>query len=169
MKKYLAVFSVIGSLTIAAQSYAQPGYQKDPHLPVFSLQQMDNSVLHSAQLPVYDHTTIIYFSPDCDHCRTVAKDIAGHNDSFKNMFFLWVSFSPVADIKKFGQLYGLNNMPNMRLVRDADFFLLSFYEVKNTPFTAVYDKNRKLEATFPASGKTMVSAGKLLALINKKS
>ena len=146
MKKiWLSVFIVLGYTAVGAQEVdTVPPYKKDPNIPAFLIQQADSSWFSLNELPKYDYTTIIYFSPTCGHCQIMAKDIASHKDSLKNMFFVFVSFNPLSEIKVFSSDYGLDEMINLRIGRDPKYDIPAFYRVQFTPFTAIYDSNRKL-------------------------
>lgn len=170
MKK---IYSLVVVLFCALSSQAQivmpeAPYKKDPNIPAFSIQQADSSWFSATQLPKYDYTTIVYFSPTCGHCQIAAQDLVAHMDSLKNVFFVFVSYNPIPEIKEFGEHYKLNVFPNVRMGRDPKYFVPSFYRVEATPFVAVYDKNRKLIDVFDPPHKPAMEASQLIELINKK-
>jgi hypothetical protein len=53
-----------------------------------------------------------------------------------------VSYRDFKDIKKFYRQYNLDALPNMVMGRDPQYFIPSFYQVRYTPFIALYDKNQ---------------------------
>lgn len=167
MKKGWLILLLFGCLNASAQSSADPPYKKQPLLPVFTVQQTDKSMLSTKELPAYDYYTVIYFIPGCSHCQALVKDVLSHKDSLKNMLFFWITPNPLTELKQFEQAYHLSSLPNMRLGREPGFTIMSFFEVRQTPFAAVYDRNRKLVQGFPVEGEKVVTAGKLIALIGK--
>jgi thioredoxin-related protein len=169
MKKAWPVFLLFACLIASAQTADLPPYQKQPVLPVFSIQQTDKTMLSTKELPAYAYYTIIYFIPGCSHCQALAKDIISHKDSLKNMLFFWITPNTLAELKQFGETYGLASLPNMRLGREPGFTIMSFFEVRQTPFAAVYDAKRKLVQDFPVQGRMVATAGKLIAATGKKS
>jgi thioredoxin-related protein len=169
MKKiWLSVFIVLAYTAVAAQAVdTVPPYKKDPNIPAFLIQQADSSWFSLKDLPKYDYTAIIYFSPTCGHCQIMAKDIADHKDSLKNMFFIFVSFNPLNDIKGFSSYYGLDGMTNMRIGRDPKYHIPSFYRVQYTPFTAIYDSKRKLIQVYDPPHRNAAEAADLIQLVHK--
>jgi hypothetical protein len=170
MKK---LYSIIGLfffvVSLQAQTVEQDApYKKDPNIPAFAIQQGDSTWFSAAQLPKYDYTAIVYFSPTCGHCQIAAQDIVSHMDSLKNVFFVFVSYNPLTEIKGFGEHYRLTVFPNVRIGRDPKYFVPAFYRVEATPFVAVYDKNRKLIDVFDPPHKPVMEASQLIELINKK-
>lgn len=170
MKK---LYSILIVLFFAASLNAQTTipeapYKKDPNIPNFSIQQADSSWFSAAQIPKYDYTAIVYFSPTCGHCQIAAQDLVANMDSLKNVFFVFVSYNPLNEIKEFGEHYKLNVFPNVRMGRDPKYFVPAFYRVEATPFVAVYNKNHKLIDVFDPPHKPAMEASQLIELINKK-
>jgi thioredoxin-related protein len=167
MKKIWLIL-LCGCLNASAQSSTDPPYKKQPFLPVFTIQQMDKTMLTTKELPAFDQYTIIYFIPTCSHCQALAKDIVSQKESLKHMLFFWITPNTLAELKQFDQTYQLSSLPNMRLGREPGFTIMSFFEVRQTPFAAVYDSKRKLVQGFPVEGEKVVTAAKLNALVHKK-
>lgn len=117
-----------------------PPFMKTKKLPEFNILQTDSTWLTRQQLPAADFTIIVYFSPDCGHCQYEAKEMMNNMDSLKNTFILWVSYRDMADIKGFAEIYGFNNYKNLKVGRDPNYAIPSFFQVKYTPYVAVYDK-----------------------------
>ncbi|MBI2284987.1 MAG: hypothetical protein HYU71_14830 [Bacteroidetes bacterium] len=145
----------------------QAPYTKDPTIPAFTIQLTDSSWFTKEQLPKYNHTILIYFSPDCGHCQEEAKDIVQHMDSLKTAFFVFIAYKPLEDIRGFAAYYGLDRFPNVRIGRDPKYFVPAFYRVKYTPFLAVYDKNGLLESVFDTENTPIPDAAGLVALVNR--
>jgi len=143
MKKIFVVvlLSLIGSLSYAQETGADmPPFLKTKKLPEFTILQTDSTWFTKQQLPTSDFTIIVYFSPDCGHCQYEAKEMMSVMDSLKNSFILWVSYRDMADIKGFAQEYGFFNHKNLKVGRDPNYGIPSFFQVKYTPYVAVYDK-----------------------------
>jgi thiol-disulfide isomerase/thioredoxin len=170
MKKIFGVFLLLSILANASAQTVDtvPPYKKDPHLPPFQIQLTDSTWFGKEQLPKYDYTAIIYFSPSCGHCQITAKDIAQHMDSLKNVFFVFVAYTSLPEIKEFYNYYGLNVFPNVRMGRDPKYYIPSFYRVEYTPFVGVYDRNSMLIQVFDPPHKPAMEAADLISLVNKK-
>ncbi len=143
MKKFFFVvlLSLIGTLSYTQEVGADmPPFLKTKKLPEFTILQTDSTWFTKQQLPASDFTIIVYFSPDCGHCQYEAKEMMSVMDSLKNSFILWVSYRDMADIKGFAQEYGFFNHKNLKVGRDPNYGIPSFFQVKYTPYVAVYDK-----------------------------
>lgn len=143
MKHIILLFTAI---VIASGLSAQdtgsdlPPFMKTKKLPEFNILQTDSTWFSKQQLPAADFTIIVYFSPDCGHCQYEAKEMMNNMDSLKNTFILWVSYRDMADIKGFAEIYGFYNHKNLKVGRDPNYAIPSFFQVKYTPYVAVYNK-----------------------------
>ncbi len=167
MKNIFLIFTLlilVSSLKAQSPIDTIPSYQKNPALPDFKLLQTDSTWLTKASLPSYEYTMIIYFSPECSHCQHEAKEIVGKIDSLKNILFIWASYRDFDDIKKFYYQYKLNKYPNMRVGRDPKYMIPAFYQVKFTPFVALYNKNKQ----FVKAWEMGVEMPELIEFISKK-
>jgi thiol-disulfide isomerase/thioredoxin len=149
--KYL--FTVLLAACILPMAHAQaydsiPPYQKDSLIPAFSILQTDSTWFNREALPGNEPVVIIYFSPECGHCQLTAHEFEAKMKKMKNVFFVWVSYHPMGDIKSFAQQYKLLDEKNVRIGRDPKYYVPSFYRVKYTPFMAVYGKNGRLIQTY---------------------
>jgi thiol-disulfide isomerase/thioredoxin len=138
-------------------------YKKDHRLPAFTILQPDSTWFTKEQLPKYDYTVIVYFAPDCSHCQYEATEIVKNMDSLKNAFFVFVAYKSLEEIQAFSVKYGLNKFSNIRYGRDSKYYIPSFYQVKFTPFVAVYDR----KGMFVKEYEKGVEARELIALFCK--
>jgi thiol-disulfide isomerase/thioredoxin len=115
----------------------------------------------------YDYTIIIYFSPDCGHCQHEATEISKNMDSLKNAFFVFVAYKSLEDIQGFTSYYQLDKFPNVRVGRDPQYFIPSFYRVTRTPFVVVYNKKGLLEKVYDPEVTEVPEARDLIRLVNK--
>lgn len=168
MKQFLLCLACAFSAAFAVAQTNDPGnnapYKKDPVLPAFRILQTDSaSWFTKSELPKSEYTIIIYFSPDCGHCQYEAKEVVKNIDSLRNTFLLWVSYKSITEIREFAQHYGLDQYKNMRIGRDPLYALPSFYQVRFTPFVAVYDK----KGMFVKAYETGVEMAELNALLRE--
>lgn len=173
MKRFIACLALICFFgTVHAQSkpvIEEPAYKKDPRMPDFNILLPDSTMFARKDVPVanYDYTIIIYFSPDCGHCQHEAQEIVKHMDSLKNTFFVWVAYKPLEDIRGFAQYYKLDQFANVKLGRDPQYFVPSFFRVTRTPFVVVYNKKGLLEKVFDPEVGPVPEAEDLVKLVNK--
>lgn len=142
--KHVVLFFVAVAATLGL--FAQDGgsdlplFMKTKKLPEFNILQPDSTWFTKQQLPEADFTIIVYFSPDCGHCQHEAKEMMNNMDSLKNTFILWVSYRDMPDIKGFAETYGFFKHKNLKVGRDPNYAIPSFFQVKYTPYVAVYNK-----------------------------
>jgi thiol-disulfide isomerase/thioredoxin len=157
---------VIGVSTMNAQSTIdnRPSYVKNPSLPAFKLILIDSSLFTEKLIPKAEYTCIVYFSPDCGHCQYEADQMIRNMDSLKQVQFIWVSYRDFNDIKAFGRKYQFDLYPNIIIGRDPEYTIPAFFQVKFTPFVALYDKNK----LFLKAWESGVEMPELLQFIRKK-
>jgi hypothetical protein len=160
------LFLVIGVCTINAQSTIdnRPSYAKNPSLPAFKLILTDSTLFTEKFIPKAEYTCIVYFSPDCGHCQYEADQMIRNMDSLKQVQFIWVSYRDFNDIKAFGRKYQFDLYPNIIIGRDPEYTIPAFFQVKFTPFVALYDKNK----LFLKAWESGVEMPELLQFIRKK-
>jgi thiol-disulfide isomerase/thioredoxin len=126
-----------------------PPYLKAPVIiPPFTILLTDSTTFTKKDLPKKKYIVITYFNPECGHCQDEAKALAKHMDKFKNVFFVMAAYKELELIREFSENFGLDAFPNLKIGRDTQYFLPVFYDVKSTPFTAVYDKKGKFLKAF---------------------
>ncbi len=167
----LCLFLLMGN-TVSAQATTgnDAPYKKDPKLPAFNIQLGDSTWFTREMLPKtgYDHTFIIYFSPDCGHCQHEAKEIVKHMDSLSTAYFVFVGFKPLDEIQGFSSYYGLDQFKNVKVGRDPTYFVPSFYRVTRTPFIVAYDSKGLLEKVYDPETTNVPEAEELVQFVNKK-
>ena len=150
MKPVVCVTALLFCIVTAhAQQYDTiPAYRKDSLLPAFSILQTDSTWFVYAQVPDKMPVVVIYFNPDCGHCHLTAKQFNTARKKFADVYFVWVSYMDLGEIKTFARDYGLSGARNTCIGRDPNYFLPAFFKVTYTPYIAVYNSNRKLLQTF---------------------
>ncbi len=150
MKKIITVVLMLAFYcnTQAQNSDTVPLYKKIHTIPYFQLLQGDSTWFKSTEIPKNKPVVIIYFSPDCGHCQLTAQEFVRDMDKIKNVFLVWVSYHKPDEIKSFSETYKLNQFSNVKLGRDTTYYIPGFYQVKFTPFMAVYNKQGKLLQAF---------------------
>ncbi len=150
MKKLTIFFIAMLCLVANTQLVAQDNtpvrpdapYLTNTNIPAFSLLLADGKNFTQNNIPTSKYTIIIYFSPDCGHCQHEATEMVKNIDSLKHTYIVWAGSRSMPELKAFSEKYGLNACPNMVCGQDQQYSIPSYYQVKYTPFVAVYD-NRK--------------------------
>lgn len=154
MKK---VFPVIIAILLAIGSQAQvdsiqPPYKKFPNFPPVKLLLVDSTTSTiKEELPNKKAVMLMLFSPDCDHCQHETEEIVKNIDRFEKITIVMATMRPYAEMMAFREKYGLAQYKNIIMGQDTQFFLLPFYNVKNLPFLAFYDKKGELISVFAGS------------------
>ena len=166
---YFIVLFLIAAVSVSAQSTIDntPPYKKDLHIPDFTIQQPDSTWFTKDKLPKYEYTAFVYFAPDCGHCQYTVKELVKSMDSLKNVFFVFVAYKPLEEIREFYKNYGLDKFPNVRIGRDPKYFVPAFFRVTSTPFVAVYNRAGLLTKVFDPASNTTIEVPQLVALANK--
>lgn len=119
-------------------------YQKNPTIPTFSIQTPDSSWFSKVNLQSKKPTLILYFSPDCGHCQIETEEVLGNIKELENLQIVMVTSRPFGDMVNFADHYKLNRFPTIKIGTDPARRITEFYEVKFTPFSALYDKKGQL-------------------------
>jgi len=135
------LFSIICSINNAD---AQSG-----KIPPFSMLRADGTAFTAQSLPKGKPVVLIYFSPECDHCQRLMNDLFKRVMEFNKASLVMVTYLSNEVVKKFSTEYNVRKYPNVFVGTEAtSFFLRNHYSIMNLPFTAMYDKNGYLVATF---------------------
>jgi len=168
MKKvFLAAIAIACSHFLSAQQ-AQPTqpnqptdpaqiqapYLRFPTIPPFHLLKVDSATyLTKDDIKKGRRTIVMFFSPDCDHCKRQTDSILADFAEFKNIEIVMATYQPFEEMKEFNTHYRLSEHPNIKIGRDEKFFLAPFYKIRNLPYLALYNKKGKLVTTFEGTQK----------------
>ena len=106
MKKvFLAIAILVSSSVLFAQqpattpvsdqANAEPPFKRFPTLPPFHLLKLDSSTYLTKEDVKKNHRTIImYFSPDCDHCKHQTESILADFSKFKDIEIIMATYQP---------------------------------------------------------------------------
>lgn len=119
-------------------------YQKNPSIPPFSIQTPDSSWFSKVNLKANKPTLILYFSPDCGHCQLETEEVLSKMKELSNLQIVMITSRPFEDMANFAEHYKISRFPSIRIGTDPSKMVTRFYDVKFTPFSALYDKKGKL-------------------------
>jgi len=137
----LLVVFVPFSLSSCSQSKpAAPG----PSLPDFRILLSTGKYYTLKDVDKTKPVLLIYFSPDCDHCMTLMKDIFSKINLFNSVELLMISFRPIEEIRQFSADFKTEKYKNIKLGTEGyTFAVRDYYNFIRTPFLVLY--NSKLE------------------------
>jgi thiol-disulfide isomerase/thioredoxin len=147
---------VHGALTVwlaclSLVALAQPGLPKQPPqgFPPLRMLQVNGAFYTAADLPRNKPVVIIYFAPDCDHCQVLMNELFKKMAGFKHTQLVMVTYVRLSEVAAFEKQYQTARYPNIKVGTEGNTFLLrQYYHLVNTPYTAVYDRNRKLVCAY---------------------
>ncbi len=152
MKKILLILLIIAvkfNAVKAQEVDTIPPYQKDSlHIPEFTVLKTDSTYANQSVIPKNKPVVIIYFSPECGHCQITAKAFGEKMADMRDIYFVWVSYYPLPEIKDFAKKFNLQQFNNITIGRDPNYTIPSYFRVKYTPFMAVYNKDHHLIQTY---------------------
>jgi thiol-disulfide isomerase/thioredoxin len=155
MKKWLVLFVVLLCFhSLRAQQSApvpslQPAYLRFPTVPPFKLLEVDSATwLTKDDIKKNHETLIVFFSPDCPHCKHQTEDILAAKNKFNDIEIVMATYQPFGEMKAFYAYYRIGDHPNIKMGRDEKYTLPPFYKMTNLPYLALYDKKGNLITTF---------------------
>jgi thioredoxin-related protein len=125
-----------------------PSYKRFPSIPPFTILQTDSTNLTKDNLKHHQPTLIMYFSPDCDHCKHQWAEMEKKMKELKKLQIVMVTYQPFNEMVDFYNEHKIADHPNIKMGRDTKFFLPPFFKIKSLPFQALYDKKGELITTF---------------------
>lgn len=151
MKKLILViiatllFGGLTQLTAQENTPVRPDapYLTNKNIPAFNLLLADGKNFSQNDIPSSKYTIIIYFSPDCGHCQHEATEMVKNLDSLRHTYIVWAGSRSIPELKAFSEKYGVIGCPNMVYGQDQHYSIPSYYQVKYTPFVAVYDYRKQ--------------------------
>jgi AhpC/TSA family len=143
MKKQPGI-KLLSSAILIMISCLCSGQQSDipKNIPVFKLVLSDGkSYFNSAQIEKNKPLMLIYFDPDCDHCRQFAANLEKNITKFSQVQIIMICPSPnLYLLKKFAVENKLSTYANVKIGTEGIYHpVMNFYHVQITPFTALYD------------------------------
>ena len=114
-------------------------------MPAFQIKLSNGKAFSSSALSSKKPTIIIYFAPDCEHCQVLMKQLLNKINTFKNTEIVMITFESLQSVAGFEKQFQTFKYPNIKVGMEVPvFFFRKYYQLQQTPFTALFDKNRKL-------------------------
>jgi thiol-disulfide isomerase/thioredoxin len=147
MKRKNVFVFLLSMVFVAALLFATPAISQT--LPEFKVKLTDGTTISSTKTLGKKPLLVIYFAPDCDHCRKLMDQLFPQMKFFKNTEILMVTFESLNDVAWFENHYKTKNYPNIKVGMESPvFFLKNYYHLERTPFTALFNKKGKLVASY---------------------
>jgi len=98
---------------------------------------------------------IIYFAPDCSHCQRLMYELKPEMKAFKNVQVIMITFvQQLKAIQVFYRDFDLKKYPNFIVGTEYPTYKVQqYYQVRTTPYIALYDKDGKLVKSYEKAPK----------------
>lgn len=167
MKRLLFLLSLV--LTVSCTNAQKPdsGLKPKP-IPPYRILTADSVWMTPRNLKSNKPVMIIYFSPDCGHCQKMMYELKPKLKELRNIQIVMITWSAKYDIRairEFRRDYGLKDYPNFTLGSEGYTMQVQhYYDVKTTPFIAMYNSGGKWAKYFdklPKANDILAAAKKL--------
>lgn len=141
---FVLVFAGLNAFT-QIDSTKLPPYQRFPTLPPLEILLSESSTIYTKQqIPKDKPVIVMVFSPDCSHCQDETKDMIAHIEELKDVHIVMITMQPLWMMKDFIANYELAKYSNIVIGKDIHYFTPGFYNLRNIPFMALYNKKGKI-------------------------
>ncbi len=89
-------------------------------------------------------TVVLYFSPDCEHCRALGSDIGKQIGSLRDIDFVFVTRFDEGDAIAFARDFGLWEQPNIYFGLDMNASFYNYFGEMYVPSAYVFNEDGKL-------------------------
>lgn len=114
-------------------------------LPSFKMRLLDSVTLLSADsIPAGRPVVLIFFRPDCSHCKRETQAILDHAGMLKDISILMVTNSSFFQIRDFYESFHLDRYRNVEVGKDYEHSFYQAFRPTSVPFTVIYNRERRL-------------------------
>ncbi len=150
MKRILFFLSLV--ITVGCTRAQNSGNIQN--IPDYRILDADSVYRTPANLKKNQPVMIVYFSPDCSHCQHLMNEIKGQMKDFSKIQIVMVSAVDYRMIKGFYKDFGIAAYPNITVGTEGNSYkVLQYYNVKTTPYIAIYNHKHKLLKAYEKAPK----------------
>lgn len=150
MKKLILVLSlIISGLYTSAQNH-----ETTLPIPNYRIMKDDGKISTQANLNRKKPVMFVYFEPTCTHCEHLMDELKPHMNKLKNVQVVLITYTRTDPpylrmLTSFIKRYKLKNYPNVTVGTEyPDYKIQRYYEILNTPYIVVYDRNGIVAKSF---------------------
>lgn len=141
-----------GSAFAQGDSAKLAPYERFPTLPPIQILLSDSSTVYTkSQIPPNKPVLFMIFSPDCSHCQHETEELLAHMDELRDVQIVMITFHPLWMMKDFISSYGLSKYSNIVVGKDIYYITPGFFNIRNIPYMAMYNKKGNLIEGFEGS------------------
>jgi len=112
-------------------------------LPEFSFPLINADGVCSPNLFHKGPVVVVYFGPDCEHCRKLAKEVAAQQPPLSSINWVFVTRAPVEEARAYIEESGLKGHSSVYFCRDEQARFYHFFGEMYIPSIYVFDSDRK--------------------------
>ncbi len=151
MKKILLSLFMLFFVSVAfsQNDSIQPPYKRFPSFPPVKLLLPDSSTYFTkADLDKKKPVMLMLFNPQCEHCQHETGELIKNIDKFKDIQIVMTTSMLFDSMLTFREKYKLADYKNIVVAQDENFFLVTYFMIRNLPFLAFYNKKKELISVF---------------------
>lgn len=138
--QFIVSILVCLGLIVYSTTYAQSG-----KVPPFRIVQANGKIFKAENLPVGKPIVIIYFSPDCEDCQRLTRELLARINEFKSVSFAMITYQSVENVSQYVSKNSLYKYDNIYVgTEGSSLFVKNYYNIVQFPFVALYNKNGDL-------------------------
>jgi thioredoxin-related protein len=157
MRVLIAILGLFSLYSVQAQTpvnVPEAPYMKNPGIPPFRLLKVDSLRYITRDDIKKNHKVLImFFSPECEHCKHQIRDILADFSQFKDIEIVMATFQPFDEMKSFYNYFRIEDHPNILMGRDEKYMFPPYFRMQSLPFLALYDKKGQLITHFEGNQK----------------
>jgi thiol-disulfide isomerase/thioredoxin len=120
-------------------------YSQSNKVPPFRMIQANGKVFQAESLPMGKPIVIIYFSPECEDCQQLTKEVLNRLKEFNNASIAMITNQSIDKMKKFVAANHLEKYSNIFIgTEDDSYFVGKYYRIGKLPFMVLYNKSGDL-------------------------
>lgn len=113
-------------------------------IPQFSFTTLNQQTFSKQNLPdTLGKVIIELFSPDCEHCKYMAKTLVANKDRFRDTEIIMITpFGDSASVSEFIKTYQLTSLVKAHFLLDKKFDFPNIFGTSVVPSFFIYDNNK---------------------------
>jgi len=134
-------------------------------IPPFQMMQANGKIFKAQYLPLGKPIVLVYFSPDCEECQELTKELLERIEELKNVSIAMITYQPVEQVAQYVSKNNLGKYPNIYAgTEGSSLFVRNYYDIMLFPFMTLYNKDGDLIVKYTSK---QVSVDDLLVRIKK--
>jgi thiol-disulfide isomerase/thioredoxin len=152
---------ILLSLIIVTGCTRAQDVSKIQNIPPYKvLSAPDSAYKTPANLKKDQPVMVVYFSPDCSHCQHLMYEMKGQMKDFSKIQVVMITPVDYKMVKGFYRDFGISEYPNFTVGTEGySYQVLKYYNVKMTPYIAIYNHKHKLLKAYDKVPKIKELAG----------